>query len=188
MRALTLPVIALAAAASLCRPASAETLTPKEIQYEFAQTNSGGLRKCSIVLLLLNVPSPETVNFQLMVIHKPPTGPSFAGFSMDVGDLKFVNGLPGGAQKATLASAAFVSPSFSSVGRLNGGPVADGGVLQSSADPATIAGFVIAFSSGNFALSFVRDGVPGSRTYQVASPPPPDVRQQFYRCVEALGK
>lgn len=170
----------------LCSAARAETLVPRNIQYEFEVKEDAYAKSCNVLLLLLNIPSPEAVNFHFIVSQRKSDGLTFVGFSLDVGDLKFVNGLPAGTNKAVLSSAAFISPTFSSVGRLNGGPIADGGVLESTADPQVYTYYLTAFLGGDFQIQFERKGIPATRTYTVEEKPPTNVISQFSDCVSSL--
>lgn len=166
----------------------AETLVAGSIEYEAEVKEDAIAKSCNIALVLLSLPSPEAVNFHFIVAQQKSDGLTFVGFSIDVGDLKFENGLVAGTEKASLSSAAFISPSFSSVGRLNGGPVPDGGVLESTADPNVYTSYLLAFLSGKFQISFRRDGFPGLRSYDVQQKPPPKVVSQFEDCVSSLRK
>jgi hypothetical protein len=158
-----------------CASAYAEMVTPANVKYEAEIKEDRAAKSCNLMLLLLNIPSPESVNFRLLTAQQKSDGRTFVGFSLDVGDLKFTNGMPAGSTKAVLSSAAFISPSFSSVGRLNGGPIADGGVVELTDNPLTSSEYTIAFLSGGFQIHFERKGVPGSRTYDVREKAPPNV-------------
>jgi len=165
---------------------SAETLVPRTMQYEFEVKEDGVGKTCNLVLILMNIPSPETVNFHFIVAQQKSTAVTFVGFTLDVGDLSFSNGLPAGEEKAVLSSGAFISSTFSSVGRLNGGPINDGGIFETTADAQVYAPYLMAFLSGGFQIQFERRGVPGSRVYEVDQKPPLDVVAQFQTCVSSL--
>jgi hypothetical protein len=166
--------------------AYAETILPGDAKYEVEVKEDQAAKSCNLMLLLLNIPSPETVNFRLITAQQKSDGRTFVGFSVDVGDLRFANGVPAGSNKAVLSSAAFISPSFSSVGRFNGGPTADGGVLEMTTDPVVYSQYTMAFLSGGFQIHFERKGVPGTRTYDVKQQAPANVVAQFAACVSSL--
>ena len=165
---------------------SAETLTPKYLAYEVEVKHDNVAKSCHLVLLLNNIPAPEIVNLKLFAARKRRDNVIFFGLSLDVGELTFVNGLPSKTNMVLLSKASFDSPSFSSAGRLNGGPIEDGGVLLSTAEPETGRQLVASFLRGLFSISFVRKGSVSSRTYVISQAPPVDDQNQFRGCLTAL--
>jgi len=165
---------------------TAETLFPKHVQYETEVKQDSAAKACNLILLLINLPAPEVVNLKLMATRERKSSAAFFGLSFDVGDLTFANGLPSRTTKAFLSQASFDSPNFSSVGRLNGGPIDDGGVLLSTSDLNTGGLLFTSFLSGQFSISFVRKGSSNIRTYVISQAPPSDLRNQFRTCLETL--
>ncbi len=166
--------------------ASAETLTPKFLQYEAEVKQDNVSKSCNVALLLTNIPAPEIVNLKLFAARTKQGNVAFFGLTLDVGDLAFANGLPSKTNKALLSKASFDSPSFSSAGRLNGGPIEDGGVLLSTADAETGELLSASFLRGQFSITFVRKGSLSSRTYVISQAPPSDVQNQFRACLAAV--
>lgn len=173
--------------ALLCAKAgSAEPLIPKHFQYEFEVKQDSAGKVCHLLLLLINIPAPEVINLKLVAGKSSQGHVAFFGLIFDVGDMTFVNGLPSKTAKTPLFKASFDSKSFSSTGRLNGGPVDDGGVMLSTVDPATGGSLFASFLSGQFSISFVRKGELNTRTYVISQPPPVDVKNQFSACIATL--
>jgi hypothetical protein len=171
-------------------PCYSEALVPKTVQFEPEVKDDAYAKACHIVLLLLNIPAPETINFHFLITRPKRDGrlvdPVFIGFQIDVGELTFSNGAPSGVTKVNLSTAAFDSSDFSSVGRLNSGSFADGGLLATTADTATGNEFMKAFLKGQYELSFTRMGLSGVRTYKISASPPVDVVKQFQACLNTL--
>jgi hypothetical protein len=171
-------------------PCYSETLVPKTLQFEPEVKEDAYAKACHIVLLLLNIPAPETINFHFLITRPKRDGrfvdPVFIGFQIDVGELTFSNGAPSGVTKVNLSTAAFDSSDFSSVGRLNSGPFGDGGLLATTADTTMGNEFMKAFLKGQYELSFTRKGLSGIRTYKISASPPADVVKQFQTCLNTL--
>ena len=167
-------------------PSYADSLMPRNLSYEIEVKEDDQAKSCNIMLLLVNLPAPEVVNFRLVATHRKTQTVTFLGFSIDVADMIFANGLPAGNRKIPLSSAAFESALFNSAGRLNGGAVADGGVLESTADSQIATAFLQSFLTGEFSITFSRSGVSGTRTYQINAPVPVEVRTRFFECISSF--
>jgi hypothetical protein len=111
---------------------------------------------------------------------------AFTGFTLDVGNLLFQNGLIAGTQKTPLATAAFASKSFNSFGRLYDVDMGDGGRGANTADAQTAFDFLTAVFSGDFEIAFIAKGVPLERAYHIVDGPPPNIIRKFKDCMEAL--
>jgi hypothetical protein len=167
-----------------------EALVPKTIQFENEVKEDAHGKQCHYVLLVLNLPAPETVNFHPLIMrpksHDRLIDPMLAGLSIDVGELKFFGGKPAGVNKVNLASAAFISPTFNSLGRLNTAPFGDRGLLSTTTDMSTGREFIQAFLKGGYEISFMRDEVSGARSYRISASPPGEVVRQFQACLNTL--
>jgi hypothetical protein len=161
-------------------------LRANNLEYRFESEESAISKSCRVSLALINLSAPEGVNFKLLAVRGKVQKVTFIGFSLDVGDMVFVNGLPMGMQKATLSSAVYESSSFTSAGRLNGGPIDDGGIMVTTGDMGTADAFLGSFWDGSFTLSFVRTGTTTTRSYQVTTAPPSDVRKRFFECISTF--
>ena len=64
--------------------------------------------------------------------------------------------------------------------------MSDGGVLELTTDPTVYSPYLLAFLSGNFRISFEREGFPGIRSYNVQQKPPPKVVSEFQACVASM--
>ena len=177
---------------SLCAPAPSygDTLVPNTVQFENSIKDDAYGKVCEYVLLILNLPAPETVNFHVQVMRPMSNGklidPTLVGFSMDVGELRFSGGMPAGGRKVNLATAAFSSLTFSSAGRLNIAPFGDGGISGSTTDRSTGNEFMNAFLKGGYDLSFTREDWPGIRSYHLSSSPLMEVVKSFHACLRTL--
>ena len=171
--------------------AKAETLTPSSVEYDIEAKHDKIAASCTIMLTVLNYPiSPEALNFRAGVWRgtDPATRPAgtFAGFTLDVGNLLFENGVITGTQKTPLARAAFGSTKFNSVGRLYEADMGDGGRGANTVDPQTALDFMTAVFEGNFDIAFTAKDLPLQRTYHISDAPPASIVQRFHECMGAL--
>jgi hypothetical protein len=165
-------------------PSLAEALTPGLIQYDFEIKDDQVARACHALLLITNFPKPEAVKFTIIFTFKKGAHAAFVGFAVDVGDMQYQDGKPKGITKIPLASAEFTSKTFDSAGRMYATDMGDGGVGASTNDINDSAAFVSAFASGEFAITFTRQGSPSSRTYVINQPPPIEVLKKFLDCAQ----
>ena len=145
---------------------------------------------CAITLVILNLPaSPEALNFRALVAKGiEPETLTFTGFSLDVGNLKFSQGLPSVTEVTKLANIAFVSRGFNSAGRLFEGDFGNGGRGAMTSDENNGDAFLTAFRGGDFDISFVAQDGSEERTYHVTDPPPSSVVQRFSDCLKTMPK
>jgi hypothetical protein len=140
------------------------------------------------MMTALNYPvSPEALNFRAGVwqgIDQNSRSVSLTGFTLDVGNLKFQNGLIVGT--TPLAAAAFASRSFNSFGRLYDVDMEDGGHGAHTADPHVAIDFLTAVWAGDFEVAFAAKNIPLERTYHISSAPSADVIRQFKDCLGTL--
>lgn len=188
MRPLVVTIVfGLMTSAASASSANAETILPRAIKYDFEEKHNAGATTCNLMLMLLNYPAPETVNFRLITAANRQNGPLFVGFSMDVGDTEFKNGVPVGIRKVGLTEAAFSSSSFSSQGLLNSTLASDGGILASTTDGNDGGRFINAFVAGNFTISFRRNDAEETRAYRINEGPSREVFDKFRFCTKSLG-
>src|SRR2546430_1211694 len=100
--ALTRALLALLVLVAIAVDVSAEMLRPGNLEYDFESDEGATSKSCRVVLVLTNLPAPEGVNFKVIAVRGKVQKLTFIGFSLDVGDMVFVSGLPAGMQKATL--------------------------------------------------------------------------------------
>jgi hypothetical protein len=163
-------------------PAAAETVVPKEISYEFEVIEDEVAKSCHLLILIVNYPSPEAVNFKVLFTFKKGTHQAFYGFIADAGDMQYRNGIASGFNKVPLVEAEFLSATFNSAGRLSVSTADDGGVFGGTSDLVTASAFLKAVMVGNFAISFRRQGSMASRTYEIHDPPPASEFGKFLEC------
>lgn len=176
-------VIFLALVPLLIHAALADTLKPVSAKYEFEIKDSQIVRSCHLLLILLNPPRPEVVKFTILFDFKKETHKAVFGFIADVGDEMFKDGRFSGIRKAYLSSSQFTSKNFNSVGRMYPLNMGDGGVGAATSDIQDAFAYLTAVEHGNFAITFVRQGSPSSRTYLINQPPPPETMNKFLDCV-----
>jgi hypothetical protein len=185
MKALSALILVMTASGIITH-VTAETLEPKAIQYDFEMKGDDAAKTCNVMLMILNLPAPEIVNFRFIAMKDGRREQVILGFSVDVADAIFWNGLPAGRTPVRLQSAEFVSPSFASSGRMHGNVLADGGVLMSTNDPQTMSDFQRAFLSGRFKINFTRAGNPTSRGYSISQPASEGVLKQMVTCINTF--
>ena len=138
--------------------AAAETLIPKKVQYEFERDLDGDAKACRVVMIAVNFPAPELITMKLVTNGSTSLRKVFLSLSFDVGDLTIANGVISGASKSKLKSASFSSQAFNSIGRMNGGPLDDGGVFITTNDDETMLALTKSLFAGNYEITFNRQG------------------------------
>src|SRR5262249_30354784 len=158
------------------------------IEYNVEIKREKTAASCAIMVTVMNFPiSPEALNFRAGVwqgIGQDNRISTFTGFTLDVGNLQFRNGIIAGTQKTPIATAAFASKRFNSFGRLYEVDLGDGGRGANTADPETGVAFLTAVFGGDFEIAFIAKGVPLERTYHIADGPPTDVVRRFQTCLD----
>ena len=124
----------------LGRPTAADVVTPREVKFEFEVTDDQVAKACHLLVLMVNYPNPEAVNFKVVFTFEKRTDHSFYGFIVDVGDAHYRNGQFAGMEHVPLDAAEFLSPTFNSTGRFHMN-VGDSGVFGSTADLETASAF-----------------------------------------------
>lgn len=165
----------------LGRPTAADVVTPREVKFEFEVTEDQVAKACHLLVLMVNYPNPEAVNFKVVFTFEKRTDHAFYGFIVDVGDAHYRNGQFAGMEHVPLDAAEFLSPTFNSTGRFHMN-VGDSGVFGSTADLETASAFLRAVMAGNFEISFRRRDSVGFRTYLILSAPLPGEFQKFLGC------
>jgi hypothetical protein len=171
--------------------AGAETLTPKSVEYTVEIKHEKSAASCTIMVTILNYPiSPEALNFRAGVWQgkvKENQFETLTGFTLDVGNLQFKNGLIVGTQKTPIAGAAFGSKTFNSLGRLYEMDMEDGGRGAMTVDTGTALDFLRAVWGGDFDIAFKAKSLPLERSYHILAGPPPSIVQQFKDCLDTLS-
>jgi hypothetical protein len=189
----------LLALALLCgtTAAHAETaiqLAPEEIEYTAETTADASGMVCKISLAVFSPNRPETLNFNALVyVAATPTpqglwGSTGYGYTLDVGEIAYQNGLPSGVTKKRISDSVFTSPSFSSSGRMFPTAMPDGGLAAYTKDGATGKALIDAVLLGSFAISFHEAGIEGYRTYSVRKAMSSNEAQKFVACLKTLSE
>ena len=162
------------------------------IRFDAEDKQDDQSRVCGLMTMIVDQSRPEALNFR--VIHTISPKSLFFGFSLDVGDIHYQNGLYAGLDKIILASGDVSTGAFNSQGRMYGGQTSDGGVLKSTMDEETARMLWLGVLSGDFSIHLLR-ATPGAepRTYVISTAPSPDALSKYLACsVEirdiALGK
>jgi hypothetical protein len=151
------------------------------VQFDFEAKADVQGRTCNLMTMIVDPSRPEVVNFR--VIHTLSPIALFFGYRLDVGDMRYQNGLPIGLDHVVLARGDVSTGSFSSEGSMYGGPAPDGGILKSTLDEQTAGKLWRGILSGDFAIHLLR-ATPGaqSRTYAIATPPPREALGKYLAC------
>ena len=102
------------------------------MRFDFEDKQDAQNHTCNLMMMIVDRSRPETVNFR--IIHALSPQALFFGYSLDLGDMRYQDGLPAGLDKVALATGDVSSGSFSSEESMYGGPVPDGGILKSTLD------------------------------------------------------
>jgi hypothetical protein len=151
------------------------------VQFDFEAKADVQGRTCNLMAMILDPSRPEVVNFR--IIHALSPMALFFGFSLDVGDMRYQNGLPAGVDHAVLARGDVSAGSFSSEGSMYGGPAPDGGIVKSTMDGETAGKLWQGILSGNFSIHLLR-ATPGAkpRTYVVSETPTREALSKYLAC------
>ena len=181
----TYVVAASVSALAYLSPVYAEELQPKATEVTFEHKHDQSADQCSIVVVGLNLPEPEILKLRYSVTANADRTQLFTGIEVDVGDIEFVNGLPGKLHPGKVASAEFETPDFSSLGRMNPVYFPDGGFMATTNNPEVEARLTIAFLTGDYNITFMRGGSSHVRTYHFAAPVPKDVNAKMMQCLRS---
>ena len=92
---------------------------PDSVQFDFEQKGDAQNRTCNLMTMITDPSRPEVVNFRIIHALSPTT--LFFGYSLDVGDMRYQNGLPAGLDHVALARGEVSTKDFSSEGSMYGG-------------------------------------------------------------------
>jgi len=154
---------------------------PDSVQFDFEQKGDAQNRTCNLITMIMDPSRPEIVNFR--IIHALSATTLFFGYSLDVGDMRYQNGLPAGLDQVALARGDVGTKDFSSEGSMYGGPTPEGGILKSTLDQQAVGNLSQGIVAGDFSLHLLR-ATPGAqpRTYVIAKAPSPGPLAQYLAC------
>ena len=178
----------IALSALVC--AHAENVSPDRISYDVKVSEDGATKVCMLGFAVKDQTARETVMFQLVVARMKrddtPAGAAVFGFTIQVHDLRLAAQHRPQAPALAITSAAFASDRYTAAARPRTAPLADGSWVASTLDPAEGVALVDAAIEGKFHIAYTRTRPIAARTYEVATPPPPDVLWRFNSCIEGL--
>jgi hypothetical protein len=148
-------------------PAMADVVTSPSVQFDFEITEDQVAKSCHLLVLIVNYPNPEAVNFKVLFTFGKGTHQAFCGFIADAGDVQYQNGNFAGLKKVPLAEAEFSSSTFESAGRFHMNAAEDGGVFGSTGDLPNAAAYLRAVVIGDFSITIRRSNAFGYRTYLI---------------------
>jgi hypothetical protein len=184
----------LAVIATGASPCVADTLVPTETEYSSEVTDGPEAKACNLVLVLDDLPAPETIAFRLTVTRWRSEGeftdPASVGFRADVLDATFVYGAFAGLEERHLVDVSLSSPGFDTAEEFHLTYPDNGRIIGFTKDQTAAFSFLTVFSRGDFQISFVREDASDhhtyNHTYKVSSPIPTDIVESFNRCSHTL--
>lgn len=180
--------IGLALYLLLIESASADEFRARSdsVQFDFEQKGDAQNRTCNLMTMIMDPSRPEVVNFRIIHALSPTT--LFFGYSLDVGDMRYQNGLPAGFNRVALAHGDVGTKDFSSEGSMHGGPTPDGRILKSTLDQQTAENLWRGIVAGDFSLHLLR-ATPGAqpRTYVIAKAPSRGPLAQYLACSDEIS-
>jgi hypothetical protein len=153
------------------------------VAFDFEEKIDANGITCNLITMIVDPTRPEVVNLRIIeALSTVNPRAIFLAYSLDVGDIRYDNGMPAGLTWTTLNQGDISSGSFSTVGSFYGG-VANGGVLKSTVDQATATAMWDGLRSGSFSIQFQRasTGAP-QNTYIITKPISRDALARYLAC------
>jgi hypothetical protein len=153
------------------------------VEFDFDKKIDAHGITCNLVTMIVDPARTEVVNLRIIeALSTANPREIFLAYSLDVGDMRYVNGMTTGLTWTPLRSGDISIGSFSTVGSFYGG-VVDGGVLKSTVDQATATAMWDGLRSGSFSIQFQRAsaGAPQS-TYIITKPISRDALARYLAC------
>jgi hypothetical protein len=138
---------------------------------------------CNLMTMIVDPARTEVVNLRIIEgLSTANPREIFLAYSLDVGDMRYVNGKTTGLTWTPLRNGDISIGSFSTVGSFYGGAV-DGGVLKSTVDQATATAMWDGLRSGSFSIQFQRAsaGAP-QNTYIITKPISREALARYLAC------
>jgi hypothetical protein len=153
------------------------------VQFDFEKKVDAYGITCNLITMIVDPARLEVVNLRIIEALSTvnPKEISLA-YSLDVGDMLYVNGKPNGLTWTPLSSGDISIGSFTTVGRFYGG-AANGGMLKSTVDQASATAMWDGLRSGNFSIKFQRAsaGAP-QNVYIITKPISRDALARYLAC------
>ena len=156
MRTLLLGTIAAFALAATPVHGATIKVADSAVQFDFEKKVDAYGITCNLITMIVDPARPEVVNLRIIeALSMANPREIFLAYSLDVSDMRYVNGMPTGLSWTPLSSGDISVGSFSTVGRFYGG-ADNGGVLKSTVDQATATAMWDGLRSGSFSIQFQR--------------------------------
>jgi hypothetical protein len=153
------------------------------VEFDFEKKIDAHGITCNLMTMIVDPARPEVVNLRIIeALSTANPREIVLAYSLDVGDMHYVNGMTTGLTWTALKNGDIRIGSFSTVGSFYGGAV-DGGVLKSTVDQATATAMWDGLRSGSFSIQFQRAsaGAP-QNTYIVTKPISRDALARYLAC------
>jgi len=194
MRKLLLGTVTAFALAATPVHGAAIKVSDSSVEFDFEKKIDAHGITCNLITMIVDPARPEVVNLRIIeALSTANPRAIFLAYSLDVGEMRYVNGMPTGLTWTPLNNGDISIGSFSTVGSFYGG-AADGGVLKSTVDQATATAMWDGLRSGSFSIQFQRAsrGAP-QNTYIITKPISRDALARYLACRThitslALGK
>src|SRR5271169_2290727 len=126
------------------------------VEFDFEKKIDAQGITCNLMTMIVDPARTEVVNLRIIeALSTANPREILLAYSLDVGDMRYVNGMTTGLTWTPLRNGDISIGSFSTVGSFYGGPV-DGGVLKSTVDQATATAMWDGLRSGSFSIQFQR--------------------------------
>ena len=194
MKKLLLGTVAAFALAATAVYGATIKVPDSTVEFDFEKKSDAYGITCNLITMIVDPARPEVVNLRIIeALSTANPRAIFLAYSLDVGEMRYVNGMPTGLTWTRLNNGDISIGSFSTVGSFYGG-AADGGVLKSTVDQATATAMWDGLRSGSFSIQFQRAsrGAP-QNTYIITKPISRDALARYLACRTqitslALGK
>lgn len=153
------------------------------VRFDFEKKIDANGITCNLITMIVDPTRREVVNLRIIeVLSTVNPRAIFLAYSLDVGDIRYVNGIPAGLTWTPLNNGDISIGSYSTVGSFYGG-AADGGVLKSTANQATATAMWDGLRSGSFSIQFQRASAEAPQdTYIITKPISRDALARYLAC------
>jgi hypothetical protein len=153
------------------------------VRFDFENKIDANGITCNLITMIVDPTRREVVNLRIIeALSTVNPRAIFLAYSLDVGDIRYVDGMPAGLTWTPLKNGDVSIGSFTTVGSFHGG-AADGGVLKSTTDQATATEMWDGLRSGSFSIQFqhASAGAP-QNTYIITKPISRDALARYLAC------
>jgi hypothetical protein len=156
---------------SITSMANAAEIVAGGVEYANDKIEQNGVvRGCAITAAIISPPSPEIVNFQVLIIAGRPA------FKITAGEVNWTEG-------KWIAAANFLTAEFNHPNAFKKSITPEGQLLAVLIDDRLGDAFLRAFLGGRYAVQLRRTDVADERTYYIERGPGRDVALAFVNCL-----